>query len=273
MIMNNDPRMAERFLQYTHLTKLYGYLPGMADAQPAIFGLDPDTYTTIIEGFAAAADGAAERLLDDAGFAAKIDALPFRPGQTVLAVGDSITDDSQSWTEILRGLLDRRKPGITVINGGLSAHTTAMILRRWPATLAEQPDWILCLLGGNDVTRVGPDAIKTQVGLGESLANLAELRRIAAARTDADWVWLTPVPVDEERIAAFPPFRFGESTWRNDDLVPLAEAIMDFPEPVVDLTATFGVPAHPELQGPDGVHPSLAGQTAIVRALVERLTR
>ncbi len=81
------------------------------------------------------------------------------------------------------------------------------------------------------------------------------------------------MPVDEQRIAAYPPFRFGESTWRNDDLVALARAIMKLPEPVVDLTEVFGVPADPELQGPDGVHPSLAGQTAIVRALVDRLTR
>ncbi len=137
MIMN-DPRTAELWLQYTHLDKLYGYLPGLAEAQPAIFGLDPDEHIKITERFAAAADGVAESLLDDAEFAAKIDALPFQPGQTVYAVGDSITDDSQSWLEILRGLLQRRKPGMTVINGGLSAHTTTMILRRWPASLASE---------------------------------------------------------------------------------------------------------------------------------------
>jgi len=41
---------------------------------------------------------------------------------------------------------------------------------------------------------------------------------------------------------------------------------------VVDVQAVFGTPADPELQGPDGVHPSLAGQKAIARAFVERLT-
>ncbi|WP_161606294.1 SGNH/GDSL hydrolase family protein [Microlunatus speluncae] len=263
---------AAQWLQHTHLAKLYGYLPGLAAAQPAIFGLEPDEYGKIMNDFAAAADGAAEQLLDDAAFAAQVDALPFRPGQTVLAVGDSQTDDSQSWAEILRGLLDRRKPDVKLINGGLSAHTTSMILRRWPATLAAtKPDWILCLLGGNDVTRVGPDPVKTQVGLDESLANLRELRRIAAARTSAGWVWLTPVPVDEDRVAAYPPFRFGESTWRNDDLVAFARAMRDLPDPLVDLTEVFGVPADPALQGPDGVHVNLAGQSMITRVLVERL--
>ncbi|HLT62786.1 MAG TPA: hypothetical protein VK020_16400, partial [Microlunatus sp.] len=81
-----------------------------------------------------------------------------------------------------------------------------------------------------------------------------------------------PVPVHEERVAAYPPFRFGESTWRNDDIVAFAEAMAVFPEPVVDLTAAFGVPPKEQLQGEDGVHATLAGQVTIVRALVERLT-
>ena len=35
--------------------------------------------------------------------------------------------------------------------------------------------------------------------------------------------------------------------------------------------SVFGMPAAADLQGPDGVHPSIAGQTAITRALVRRL--
>ncbi|MED7930514.1 hypothetical protein SMD20_40255 [Nonomuraea sp. LP-02] len=42
---------------------------------------------------------------------------------------------------------------------------------------------------------------KPQVTLSESIANLHELRRIAAERTRARWTWLTPVPVDENRAA------------------------------------------------------------------------
>jgi acyl-CoA thioesterase I len=269
----SDP-MIETWIQYTHLDKLYGYLPGMARALPAIFGLDAEGYAEVTQRFAAQARRAARQLLADASFAAWVDALPFQPGQSVLAVGDSVTDDLQSWAEILRHLLDLRRPGdgMQVVNGGLSAHTTAMVLRRWPAMLTKQPDWIICLLGGNDVTRVGPEPTKPQLDLSESVANLVELRRIAQARTTASWVWMTPVPVREDRVAEFPAFRYGQSTWRNADVLALAEAIRGFDEPVVDLTRAFGVPAKDELQGPDGVHPSLAGQTAIVTALVQRLT-
>ena len=167
--------------------------------------------------------------------------------------------------------LRRGGDGIRVLNGGLSAHTTAMVLRRWPATLAQQPDWVLCCLGGNDVTRVGPEPTRTQVSLADSVANLADMRRSASVRTYAVWVWLTPTPVHEGRVASFKPFVCGESTWRNSDVVALADAVRGFADPVVDLTEVFGVPADGDLQGEDGVHPTLAGQRAISRALVERL--
>jgi lysophospholipase L1-like esterase len=39
----------------------------------------------------------------------------------------------------------------------------------------------------------------------------------------------------------------------------------------VDLQAVFGLPPAPSLLLPDGLHPSLAGQKKIVRAVVETL--
>jgi hypothetical protein len=75
-------------------------------------------------------------------------------------VGDSITDDLQRWAEMLTHILRLRRPelGVRIVNHGLLPHTTAMVLRRWPATVgATRPDRVLCALGGNDVTRVGPE--------------------------------------------------------------------------------------------------------------------
>lgn len=263
------------WLRYTHLEKLYGYLPGLSDALPGVFGLTGEEYSAQRAGYSAAARRVAVELLrDDPGVGGLVDAIPVGAGQHVLAVGDSLTDDLQSWAVILQHLVDLRRPrdGITVTNGGLSAHTTAMVLRRWPATLtAASPQLVVCALGGNDVTRVGTAAAKTVVSTGESVANLRELRRIAAETTAASWVWMTPAPVLEDRVQRYPPFRFGGSQWRNTDIVPLAEAMNGFPEPTVDLTRVFGVPADPDLQGADGVHPTLAGQRAITIALLETM--
>ncbi len=271
--MNAFAPQAAAQLQYVHLEKLYGYLPGLAESLPAIFGVSPEEYAAIRVRFDALTRSAAEQLLADGAFADRVARLPFPRGARILAVGDSITDDLQSWAEILRHVLAIARPDddLTLGNAGLSAHTTAMIVRRWPSLLHPAPDWIICGLGGNDVTRIAGG--KPQVTLAESIANLQELRRIAAERTEACWAWLTPVPVDEERAAANPGFQYGASSWRNTDIAALADAIGAFHDPVVDLVDVFGIPAHPELQGPDGVHPSLAGQQRIVTALVETLDR
>lgn len=264
----------EMWLQYTHLDKLYSYLPGIPEAVPAIFNLTPAEYTEITGRFDAQAREAAAELLTDEAFAADVDALPFQSNQIVLAVGDSITDDARSWVEILRHLLDIRRPTdhVHVVNDGLSAHTTAMALRRWPATLTSiGPDWVVCALGCNDVTRVGPEPTKSQVSLTESVANLAEMRRIADVIANPTWVWMTPPPVCEDRVADFPGFRYGQSSWRNTDITALADAMKKFPDPVIDLVDAFGVPADPGMQGPDGVHPGIHGQTTITRTLIETL--
>ena len=45
---------------------------------------------------------AAHELLEDASLSERVDQLPFRPGETVLSVGDSFTDDLQTWLETTR---------------------------------------------------------------------------------------------------------------------------------------------------------------------------
>jgi len=258
-------------VRFLHLEKLYGYLPGIRDALPSIFGLTTEEYDDVVRGFADRAREAAESLLAENGTAELVATLRLKPGSTILAVGDSVTDDLLSWAEILRHVFALARPDDAphLINAGLSAHTSAMVLRRWPSMLESSPHLVLCCLGGNDVTRVAGG--KPQVTIDESVANLVELRRIAAARTTADWIWMTPVPVLEERVDAHPAFRHGASSWRNADIERLADAIRRFNDPVVDLSDVFGVPAAAELQSPDGVHPSAAGQKAIAAAVISRM--
>lgn len=58
----------------------------------------------------------------------------------------------------------------------------------------------------------------------------------------------------------------------NKDVVAIGDYVREQEDPVVDIREIFGLPADPELQGPDGVHPSPVGQKAITRAFVEGLT-
>jgi hypothetical protein len=69
--------MIESWAQYTHLEKLYGYLPGMDEALLArLFGLDPEEYREVKGRFDANAHEAALELLEDASFAESVDRLP-----------------------------------------------------------------------------------------------------------------------------------------------------------------------------------------------------
>jgi lysophospholipase L1-like esterase len=263
-------------VQFIHPEKVFFYLPGLQDeaAIAGMYGLDVDQYRAIRSHFEAITRQAAEDLLADDELAARVDRLPFRAQATLVGIGDSFTDDLQSWLEILRQVLALRRPEdqIQVVNAAVSARTSVEILHYIMPTLGLRPDWIFCLVGGNDAKRTGPEPAKTLVSVTETAANLDAVRRLAAAQTEAEWVWITPGTVDETRIAAFPGFQQGQSSWRNTDLLAIGDEMRGRPEPVVDLQALFGNPPDPELLGPDGLHPSLAGQQAIARAVIERLT-
>ncbi len=262
-------------VEFIHPEKVFFYLPGLdEEAVARLYGLDVDQYRAIRGHFDAAARDAAEELLADADFAARVDRLPFRAKATLVGIGDSSTDDLQSWLEILRHVLALRRSQdqVQIVNAAVSARTSADVLHYIMPTIGLRPDWILCLVGGNDAKRIGPEPTKTLVGVAETAANLDALRRLAAAQTESAWVWMTPGTVDETRITAFPGFQQGQSTWRNADLLAVGDILRGRPDPVVDLQSLFGNPPASELLGPDGLHPSLAGHQVIAKALVERLT-
>ena len=263
-------------LRWVHPEKDYFFLPGFAGdtLRAGVHGLDVETYQAIRASFDDAARGAAEALLADDTFGEQVDQLPFAPGALVIAIGDSRTDDLQSWFEILRHLLDLRRPRerIQLVNAAVSAHTTTQAFGPVNRAVAQHPDWIICYHGGNDVTRFGSGAAKTQVSSEETEKNLAELRRLASAAAGLRWVWMTQTPIDEQRMEGTPEFRFGQVAWRNADIEKVNTLFAQLSDPVVNLYAAFGDPVSSPLLGPDGVHPSLAGHALIARTVVERLT-
>ena len=264
----------ERMLQFFHYEKVLALMPGMSEGLLATLnGFSVEVYRATRERFAEQARGAARELLADAGFAALVDRLPFAPGAVVVGLGDSITDDLQSWLEILRQLLDLRRPDdqVLIINAGISGETTMQLLARFLGVVVVQPDWVICFAGTNDARRHGTQPLKTLVSVAETEQNFAALRHYGATQTNARWLWVTPATVVEERIAADPFLSSRQVMWRNDDLHAVAEVVRRQPDPHVDLQPLFGTPADPGLLLSDGLHPNLAGQVVIVRAVVERL--
>jgi acyl-CoA thioesterase-1 len=258
--------------QFLHPGKSYPTLDEAAIA--GTLGTPIEMYRQIKAELAAGTHRAAEELLADPDFAARVDRLPFAAGSTVTGLGDSITDDLQSWIEILRNLLSLRRPqdNIRVLNAGFSGDTTTNILRRFIGVVAENPAWIICMIGTNDATRQGSDALGVVVSPQETEKNLALMRHYAEMHTSAKWVWITPYAVIPEMIASHWFLSTLQLEIRNEDINAVVEAVRRQPDPIVDLQKALGLPVNPDYMLDDGLHPSLSGQKAIVRALVERLT-
>ncbi len=268
----------EESMQYHHPEKTLAELLGgqkIGDEMLApFFGTDIRTYREIKGAFAERARRCARELLQDARFARLVDRLPFEPGSPVVGLGDSITDDSQSWFEILRHLLAERRPEdeIELVNAGISGDTTSGLLGRFLDILEGEPAWIVTLIGTNDVAFVRAPLTKPLVSPKETGKNLRTLRDLAETLSEARLVWMTPPPAIESRVAeGLSP---SEPMWCNVNLAEVARLVREVAgeDPLVDLWKAFGDPPEPEFLLPDGLHPSLAGQKAIAAALVEQLS-
>jgi acyl-CoA thioesterase I len=276
---SSAPSMAEELARSIHPEKVFPFLPGMTPANlAALYGLDEAGYAAIRDRFTAQTEAAARGLLAEPGFAAAVDRLPFAAGQTLAVIGESTTDAADSWLEILGHLLRLRRPGdaIGLVNAAISGYPTTMLQRVTAETLQRRrPGWVVLFAGANDVLRYGAGAAKPLVTGAETARNLTEMARQAGA-AGARVIWMTPTACDTARIAAYPPFR-GQQIWLEaGDLRAVHDAIRTTAgaaDTVVDLGDAFGRPPDPGLLSADGLHPTLAGQTAIARRFVERLAR
>ncbi len=264
----------KNMIQLNHPDKFLALYPGVDEECTArIYDIDLETYCSIKKEFRDNALSAAERLLEDQCFKEKVGKLPFKPGQTIVGLGDSITDDYQSWFEILTNVLNLvyGKNTITTVNAGISGETTSQMITRFYGVVDAKPDWIFCLAGTNDSRRHGLKATKALLSPQESALNYDMLLNYAETQTSAKWIWLTPLRVIEEKIAAVPVLDELQFMWKNDDIYPRVEILRQRKEHVIDLWDLLGVPANPELLLPDGLHPSLKGHMFIVRKLVDEL--
>jgi len=270
--VEEPPRFLVRFI---HVEKMLPPLPGVHDLLLAdLLKMPPEVLTGIRAQLAAEVHAAAEALLADPTFARQVDQLPFAPGSTIVGLGDSLTDDLQSWLEILRQVLALRRPkdGIKLVNAGSSGEATPQILFRVPGVVALEPQWIICMAGTNDARRFGGATSPTQVSLGETGRNLAAFADYASRHGKARWMWMTPPPVIESRVAGHWFWTPMATSWKAADVQAIGETMRGLGDPVVDLRPAFAGDAGAELILDDGVHPTLQGQQAILRALVAKLS-
>ncbi|MEV8586916.1 SGNH/GDSL hydrolase family protein [Streptomyces sp. NPDC051180] len=259
----------EKLVRFQQPEKTLRYLGEPSETRLAdLFGLSPDDYRALLRDFDDQARSSAAELLKDPDFADRADRLPFRPGQRIVALGESTTADRLSWFSILRHLLP---DGVELVNLAVSGLTTTQALTQLSPLSFPRPDWVLCMLGANDTQRIGAGAGAPGTRLvseAETARNLRALRDLGG-RTLPDptrWIWLTPSSLDQERADAYPHFRRAGIGWSDVDIDGVAALLLEQPERTVD---TRRVTAGLHLD--DGIHLTLAGQRAVTAALVDSL--
>jgi acyl-CoA thioesterase I len=176
---------------------------------------------------------------------------PFRAGELVVGLGDSITSDAQSWFELIAARSPARH-----LNAAISGDTTADLRKRVFRLAGPPPDWVLVMAGTNDCQRHGDERL---VSAAETARNIRALDA-ALRRSCRRVIWITPPPVDEASLG--PELTARGVGFRNADVQAVAAAL---PAGAIDI--------RPGYEGwEDGLHPTPAGQRRIAERVLRALT-
>jgi len=263
------------FIQFLNIEKRYPLLPGIhnSHAMANLFGLETNELEKLRERFRDNAKKAALELLEEDHITEWIDLIPLNKDDTIVAIGDSITDDLQSWFSILKHALSITVPeaDFNFINAGVSDNTTTDALRRLNRdVLAPEPDWVMVALGTCDAQRlhVAPD--RTVTSLADFWDNLNNLQEAVEEVTDNPLIWVTPPPVIPEMQSQVQLFDFSIA---EKDLAQFREVISGKSGFIVDPKGERmgGNPPEAWYYLGDGLHPSLSGQVNTARKVIKAL--
>jgi len=189
------------------------------------------------------------------GPSAVVPAAPPGAAPRVVFLGDSLTaglglGESEAFPALVGGLLAQRGIAVRVVNAGVSGDTSAGGLARVDWVLSLQPDILVVALGANDGLRGQPvDSIA---------ANLREIVR--HARAAGSRVLLAGMKM---------PPNYGPEYTRDFEAL-YARLARELDLPFLPFLLE-GVATIPELNQPDGIHPTAAGQRKIADLVVEAL--
>ena len=279
--------LEEYLLQFLNLEKRFPLLPGIEnqEAVAGLMGLESEELQKLRDRFASNAKEAAFEMLDDPEVAESIETLLFVLGDTIVALGDSITDDLQGWFNIFQHVLEigLEDADFTFVNSGVSYNTSTDALKRLNRdVLDHDPDWVIVALGTFDAQRLHVAPNRTLVSLADYWENLNTIEEAVGEVTDNPLIWMTPPPVITEmqqqiRLFHFDLFEEDLSQYREIltgkkgyIVDPLGERMMDKDDSVEEEEEEKPGPAAWNYLS-DGLHPSLSGHTKSVKELIRFL--
>jgi acyl-CoA thioesterase-1 len=243
----------------------------LADAvSAALLGCREDQFRETVEILDGVRAATALDLLREPEFREAFDCLPFADTDRVVTVGDSVTADRLGWADLLATALRVGGTGPEqFMNFAVSGHTTSDTIAMFNVIAEARPTWILQMLGTNDARRHGRMTGARMVSPAETARNLHDLQRLVRLETNARLIMITPPPMD-----ATAPVQVVEPTgdrWNAADVEQIAEIVRTMEGTSIDVYTDFAGLDLTALLLPDGIHPSLAGQRAIVTSVVRHL--
>ncbi|NQZ07883.1 MAG: hypothetical protein HRT35_12040 [Algicola sp.] len=269
--------LLQRQVQFFHPEKKYAFLRGgfSSAAHAAMFGLREQFYTSMKQVFVDRVNQSAKTLCEDNSYRDAIKAMPLKPGAKVVVLGDSLTDDSQSWFSIIEQsfALIRPQDDIVFTNLAVSGDTTAQLLGSVIPGAELKADLYLCFSGTNDARIQGGSRYKPCTSIDEVGRNLTSVMDFAKYETNAPWVWVTPIGVDANRVAEHDFFKPLNASWCNKQINLSADLILEKADLAIDLRPSFGDLNDSPLLDDDGLHWSIDGQIVAAKTIVVDLVR
>ena len=269
--------LLQRQVQFFHPEKKYAFLRGgfNSASHAAMFGLREQFYTSMKQVFVDRVRISAKTLCEDNNYRDAIKAMPLQPEAKVVVLGDSLTDDSQSWFSIIEQsfALIRPQDDIQFTNLAVSGDTTAQLLGSVIPAAELKADLYLCFSGTNDARIQGGSRYKPCTSFDEVGRNLASVMDFAKYETNAPWVWVAPIGVDANRVAEHDFFKPLNASWCNEQITQTADLILEKADLAIDLRPSFGDLNDSPLLDDDGLHWSIEGQMIAAKTIVDQLIR
>lgn len=274
-----EKEVLEKYLlQFLNLEKRFPLLPGIKNTQALaqLIGLEEEEFTKLRNRFGKNAKEAALELLKEEEITEWLNNIPFDSNDTIVALGDSITDDLQGWFGIFSHILEMTVPeaDFTFINSGVSYNTSTDALKRLNRdVLAHKPDWVIVALGTFDAQRLHVEPNRPLVSLADYWENTNTIEAAVKEVTDNPLIWIPPPPVLTEMLQKIRLFDFDIF---NEDLQNIREILSGKQGYIVDplgkrMSEDGEVEAWNYLS--DGLHPSLSGHINTTRELFRHLTQ
>ncbi|MBN1837183.1 MAG: hypothetical protein JW820_15105 [Spirochaetales bacterium] len=195
---------------------------------------------------------------------------------TMLALGDSITSDRESYAKILAEYWRQEGgavgPARSILDCGVSGDTGSDVINRFYSTvLSQEFDWAIVFFGTNDCRQLDDPAGISNVSLEEYLRDLRYLTE-RLLKAGKEIVHVTMPPVDNQRLRAF----FPDGNWIYDSArleatnAAIRELARENGSPVADLAEAI-VERGTDVLEPDGLHLNAEGHLILCRLLLDIL--